>query len=72
MDKKRILAYIVAVISEFALAHQISNQDAFRYLDRYHGIDFLERHYDVEHTLSFGDVVEDLTHYCYRMGGELL
>ena len=66
MDKKRILAYIVAVISEFALAHQISNQDAFRYLD------FLERHYDVEHTLSFGDVVEDLTHYCHRMGGELL
>lgn len=71
MNKQRILAYTVAVVSEFALAHQLTPQEAFRYLDRYQGIDFVERHYEVEHTLSFDDVVEDLTVYCKRMGGYL-
>lgn len=71
MNKQRILAYTVAVVSEFALAHQLTPQEAFRYLERYKGIDFVERHYEVEHTLSFDDVVEDLTVYCQRMGGTL-
>lgn len=71
MDKTRILAFTVAVVTEFALAHNLSLQDAFRYLEQHKGIDFVERHYDVEHTLSFADVVEDLTLFCHRMGGEL-
>lgn len=69
--KHRILAYIVAVVSEFALTHHITTKEAYTYLRRYMGIDFLERHYDVEHTLSFADVVDDLTTYCHRMGGTL-
>lgn len=72
MDKHRVLAYTIAVISEFAIAHNLTQQEAFRYLDRYKGIDFIERHYEVEHTLSFDDVVDDLTAYCKRMGGTLL
>ena len=71
MEKQRVLAYIVAVISEFAYAHQMTTQCAFQYLDKYDGIAFIERHYEVEHTLSFEDVVEDLTIYCRRMGGDL-
>jgi len=67
----RITAYIIAVISEFAQAHGLSNQQAFRYLDKYNGISFTEKHYEVEHTLSFETVVEDLTEYCQRMGGSL-
>ena len=30
---------------------------------------FVNRFYNVEHTLSFEDVVEDLTAYCHRKGG---
>ena len=69
MDKKRVLEYIVAVVSEFAVAYKITPQEAYRYLHQYNGISFLERHYEVEHTLSFTDVVEDLTTYWRRMGG---
>lgn len=72
MEKDKVLAYMVAVVSEFAVMHKLTPQDSFRYLDRYQGFDFLERHYEVEHTLSFEDVVEDLTTYCHRMGGGLV
>lgn len=71
MNNQKVLAYIVAVVSEFAVAHKLSTQEAFRYLDKHKGIEFMERHYEVEHTLSFADVVEDLTTYCHRMGGYL-
>lgn len=71
-SENRITAFIIAVVSEFAKAHSLSCQQAFRYLDRYHGIDFTEKHYEIEHTLSFETVVDDLTQYCHRMGGELV
>lgn len=71
MDQKRLLAFIIAVISEFATAHSLNTQQAFRYLDKYKGLDFVEEFYDVEHTLSFADVVEDVTQVCRRNGGEI-
>ncbi|MBP5366777.1 MAG: DUF3791 domain-containing protein [Bacteroidales bacterium] len=64
--------YIVALITEFAVAHNISTQQAFRYLQQYKGLDFVEKYYDVEHTFSFENTVEDLTAYCKRMGGTLV
>lgn len=65
------LDYLIALISEFAATHKLSSQQAYRYLQQYKGLDFVEEFYDVEHTLSFEDVVEDLTVYCKRMGGTL-
>ena len=35
------------------------------------GIDFLTEFYDVEHTLSFNDCVDDLTIVCQNNGGTL-
>lgn len=66
------IAYIIAVISEFASAHSLNPAQAYRYLDRFKGIEFVERFYGVEHTFSFEDVVEDLTEYCHRQGGALV
>lgn len=63
--------YIVALITEFALAHKITTQEAYRYLQQYKGLDFVDSFYDVEHTYSFENTVEDLTAYCKRMGGTL-
>lgn len=63
--------YMVALINEFALTHHISPQQAYLYLQEYKGLDFVERFYDVEHTFSFENTVEDLTVYCKRMGGTL-
>lgn len=63
--------YTVALISEFAAAHSLNTSQAYRYLDRFGGMAFIERFYDVNHTLSFDQVVADLTEYCSRKGGQL-
>ena len=63
--------YIVALITEFAKAHGITTQQAYKYLQEYKGLDFVDEFYDVEHTLSFENTVEDLSAYCKRMGGTL-
>lgn len=68
---KRIIGYVVAAISEFAKAHKMSIREASNYLTRFKGIDFLTEHYEVEHLLSFDDVVEDLTQICFNNGGGL-
>ena len=65
------IAYIVAVINEFAARFSLNSQQAYRYLDHYKGIDFVDKFYQVEHTLSFEDVVEDLALYCRKNGGML-
>ena len=64
--------YIVALITEFAKAHGITTQQAYKYLQEYKGLDFVDEFYDVEHTQSFEDTVEDLSFYCRRMGGTLV
>lgn len=68
---KNKVEYIIAVISEFASAHSLTTPQAYRYLERFKGIDFVNRFYDVEHTLPFEDVIDDLTAYCHRKGGRL-
>lgn len=68
---KTKVEYIIAVISEFAAKHALSSSQAYRYLERFKGIDFVNRFYNVEHTMSFEDVVDDLTAYCHRQGGAL-
>ena len=59
-DVKNKVEYIIAVISEFAAAHSLNTLQAYRYLERFKGLDFVSRFYNVEHTLSFEDVIEDL------------
>ncbi len=63
--------YLIALISEFAKAHGLPIQQAYTYLQKYQGLDFVEEFYEVEHTLSFAEVVDDVTIYCKRMGGDL-
>lgn len=69
IEERNIIAYVVACVSEFARATNMSQRSAFRYLYDYGGIDFLIEFYDVEHTLSLDDAVDDLKTVAYRMGG---
>lgn len=64
-----LLNYIVVCISEFASRYEMQVRDAYIYLSRNKGIEFLKEFYDVEHTLSFEDVVDDLTAICKKNGG---
>lgn len=64
-----ILDYIVVCISEFASRYEMHVRDAYVYLSHNKGIEFLKEFYDVEHTLSFDDVLDDLTAICRKNGG---
>lgn len=69
---KRIIGYIVAVISEFAKAYNMTVREASNYLNLYKGLDFLTEHYEAEHQLSLEDSVQDLTRICFNNGGGIL
>ncbi len=74
MDKKELfdrIEYVVACVGAFAQRFGLSNQQAYAYLRRFTGIDFLMDCYAAEHTLSIDDAVSDLQELCYRKGGRL-
>lgn len=64
-----ILDYIVVCISEFASRYEMHMRDAYIYLSQNKGLEFLKEFYDVEHTLSFDDVLDDLAAICRKNGG---
>lgn len=61
--------WMVVFIYEFGGRHGLTFKEAFNYLKRYTGMDFVDRHYDYLHTQSFASAVYDLTEYCHRKGG---
>lgn len=73
MSKKQsnILEYLICVIGAFAIQYSITNAQAYLYMQKYKGVDFLLKHYEAEHTLSIDDAVEDVTVICQRNGGLL-
>lgn len=65
------IEYLVVCISAFGEKFNLSNLEAYLYLKRYCGIDFLIDCYDAEHTLSIDNAVDDLQILCYNNGGKL-
>jgi len=70
IDNKRLLHYVMCV-SAFAGSKNLCQKDAYHYLEKYKGIDFLEEYYDAEHLLSIDDVVDDLSVVCKNNGGNI-
>ncbi|MCD8324780.1 MAG: DUF3791 domain-containing protein [Clostridiales bacterium] len=70
-DRKEI-NYAVACINEFGRQKNLSTKESYLYLVNFKGIEFLKDFYDVEHLLSFEDVVEDLARICRNNGGAIL
>nr|WP_027871737.1 DUF3791 domain-containing protein [[Eubacterium] cellulosolvens] len=66
---KKKINYTVVCINEFAQRFHIASKEAFSYLYEYKGIEFLKEHYDIEHTLSLDDAIDDLTIICRKNGG---
>lgn len=69
--QKNMVDYFVICVNEFAKRYGISASDAMIYLDKYNGLQFLEEFYDVQHTLSFDETVDNLAVVCQRHGGAL-
>ena len=65
------LRYTIALIAEFAKRFGIAEKNAFNYILRFKGIDYISQFYDVLHTQSFEDGIEAITIICHRNGGQL-
>ena len=63
--------YKMSSINEFASKHELSIKEAFQYLFQFKGIAFLKENYDVEHTLDFETILDDLEIVCKKNGGAL-
>lgn len=66
-----IIEYIVAVVSEFASRYNLTDKQAYRYINFHKGISFLEDNYGIIHTLDFDEAVDSVAMFCRRAGGEL-
>lgn len=66
------LEWTVIFILEFGRKYGLTMKQAFNYLSRYKGIDFIDRNYGYVHTQSFASMVDDIAEYCHRHGGALV
>ena len=64
--------YIIALINEFAKRFKQTDVQAYRYVSYYKGIDMIDEHYNIMHTLDFDEMVNSLAIYCNRQGGALI
>lgn len=65
------VGYIIALVNEFAKKHDLTDVQSFRYLNNFSAIRFIDEEYDIAHTLSFADMVDNLGIYCRNKGGKL-
>jgi hypothetical protein len=65
-DKASFIAFI---IPEFAAAYKMKISDAYRYLKKYGGLDFLYRHWWALHTDNKYYALLDLYDICRKNGG---
>ena len=70
-EQKRKIGFTVACVNEFANRYKMSSKEAFQYLFQFKGIAFLKENYDVEHTLDFETILDDLEIVCKKNGGAM-
>jgi hypothetical protein len=58
-------------VEKFADANGIGSRDAFNYLYKYKGLEFLDECYEAEHQLSFDDAIADIADICRKNRGDL-
>lgn len=66
-----LIDYLTGCIGAFALRFALSNSQAYNYLEEFQGLRFLTDFYDVEHTQSIDDAIDDCIEICKRNGGKL-
>lgn len=70
-SNKDKLDWTMVFIYEFGKRFGLTVKQAFNYLSRFKGIEFIDEHYDYAHTQSFESMIDDIATLCRRMGGEL-
>lgn len=69
ITNRHIIEYIIICVHEFAKKFSLKPKEAFNYLQRFQGLNYIMEYYDVEHLLSIDEAVEDLTIICHKNGG---
>lgn len=71
-EERKQINYAVTCVSEFAHRYKITMKEAFWFLFEYKGMEFLKENYDIEHTLSLDEAIDDLLIICEKNGGRML
>ena len=71
-ESNNMIKYLVVCVGEFADRFGLTIKAAYEFLSSYGGISFLIEHYEIEHTLSFDDALDDLEIICQKNGGALV
>jgi len=76
MEEKRIdkatsdkISFMTYIVPEFAAAYKMKTQDAFFYLKKYGGWDFLNEHWWALHTDNVLYTLDGLYEICRQNGG---
>ena len=70
-SKANVLEFIIYIIREFSREMKMTVPNAYKYLIKYQGIKFLEKHYGYEHTLGTDEIIENVIQVCKNNGGDL-
>ena len=65
------IQYINLCIDEFARKYRLAPKVAYNYLNKYKGLEFLNEHYEHEHTQALWETQESLRIVCQRNGGTI-
>ncbi len=71
-EERKQIDYTVVCVNEFARRHNLKLKEAFEFLFQHKAIAFLKENYDIEHTLSLDDALDDMLAICRRNGGMLV
>lgn len=71
-EEQKMVDYIVVCVNEFADKLGLKYRDAFNYLNKYKAIKFIKENYEIEHTLSLDDAIDDMIMVANNNGGKLL
>ncbi len=65
------IEYVVCCVGAYAEKFNLSNAEAYAYLDKFGAVNFLIDCYAAEHTLSIDNAVDDMQSICVKRGGSL-
>lgn len=71
LNSENRVIYIDYCINAFGDRYGLSPKEAYAYLKRFKGLDFLDECYEAEHLLSIRNAVNDLVEICKKNGGEI-
>ncbi|MCL1819813.1 MAG: DUF3791 domain-containing protein [Oscillospiraceae bacterium] len=66
---QKIISYVVLCVKTFSKEFDLSYIESYRYIENFGGLQFIIKHYEIEHTLSIDDTIGDIRAICSKNGG---